>query len=226
MTVIAAFREYADTEKGLREPVEKKLGLASIVLLAQNHNPSILAPEFLESKKILEGKVSKFAHTPVVSVVEYTDKNLTLNVTPDLFSLNFGGQITDDSLKEMVRIVISYFSYLPETPITAVGINFHGELSFRSEEEVMGLQEKWFKPHLLAKYLGEHKVLWGTTARFKLPNTGAVVTLKVEPNPNPLSMSLFVNGHYDVKGTAAGIEVLQNGPIEVLDFTSRMMSAL
>ncbi len=226
MTLVADFLRSASAQKGLEVRVEKKLGLASIVLLAQNHNPSILSPEFLSAKKIVEGTPSNFAHTQVVSVVEYTDQQLSINVTPDRFTANFGGNINDKSVAEMVRIVSSYFTHLPETPITAVGINFHGELTFRSEEEMAGFQEAWFKPPRLSESLKGLKVNWGSTARFLLPESKALVTLKIEPGPNPLSTVFVVNGHYDVKGTTPSIGVLKQGSIDLLAFSSKMMSEL
>ena len=176
-------------------------------------------------KHILEVKFN-FAHTPVVSVVEYKDKHLSINVTPDVFSLNFDGEVSFENLKEMTRIVMSYFQCLPETPITAVGVNVHGELKFQSEKEMGEFQERWFKPSALSDYLKEFQVNWGSTAKFRLPKTGVTTTLKIEPGPLPLVMSFLTNGHFDVKGTAEGIGVLQGGPVEVLSFSTTMMSDL
>jgi hypothetical protein len=224
---VADLSSHTDARKGFVDRVEKKLGLASLVLLAQNHNPSILSPDFLGAKKIVEGPPSSFAHTPVVSVVEYAEKHLAINVTADRFTANFSGNITDESVAATANIVRSYFACLPETPINAVGINFHGELTFQSEEELAGFQARWFRPSGLSDYLkGIANINWGATAKFVLPETKALVTLKVEPSTNPLVMSLLVNGHYDVKGTAQSIDVLKQGPIDILAFSTRMMSEL
>lgn len=212
--------------KGLGYRVEKKLGLASIVLLAQNHNPSILSPEFLASKKIIAGAASNFAHTPVLSVVEYKDKQLALNVIPDRFGINFAGDITDASVSEMARIVIAYFSCLPETPITALGINFHGELTFQSMEELYEFQNRWLKPIGLSDHLHRLKINWGSTAKFVLPEVDSVVTLKIEPGPKRLLLTFLVNGHFDVKGTGASIELLKQRPVDLLKFSSTLMSEL
>ncbi len=206
--------------------MEKKLGLASIVVVAQNHNPSILSPDFLATKKILDSPVSNFAHTPVFSVVEYKDKGLTINVTPDRFGINLFGTITAPAVTEMAHIVISYFDALPETPITALGINFHGELNFKSSEEERDFQSGWLKPNHLSTCLEGLDVQWGSTARFQLPGVDSLVTLKIEPGTKTQAMGFLVNGNFDVKGTKAMNELLKQKPVDLLSFSSKIIGTL
>lgn len=94
---------------------------ASIVLLAKNHNPSIVSKDWLNQKGILTDNVTSFTHTPLYSVVE-TD-NYSFIVDPDRLQLTAKNP-SDDIISELPQKMLSYVQALPEIPYHAIGFNF------------------------------------------------------------------------------------------------------
>ena len=93
----------------------------NIVVLAKNHNPSIISKDWLSQKKIIKDNVISFTHTPAFSVVE--TENYSFYVDPDRLQLTLKNDIINrvDLLPEMI---LAYISALPEVPYLAVGFNF------------------------------------------------------------------------------------------------------
>ena len=94
---------------------------ANIVILAKNHNPSIVSKEWLSQKGIIEDEIVSFTHTPAFSVVETED--FSFFADPDRIQLNVKVDILGkvDLLPQMIS---SYVKALPETPYTNIGFNF------------------------------------------------------------------------------------------------------
>lgn len=94
---------------------------ANIVVIAKNHNPSIISKEWLSQNKIIEEKVINFVHTPVFSVIE-TD-NFNLIVDPDRLQVSVK-KINSENINKLLEIVEKYTNQLPETPYTTLGFNY------------------------------------------------------------------------------------------------------
>jgi len=58
---------------------------ASIVVLAKNHNPSIISKDWLIQNKIIEEEILNFTHLPIVSIIE--TNNINLFVDPNKLQL-------------------------------------------------------------------------------------------------------------------------------------------
>jgi len=97
----------------------------NIVVLAKNHNPSIISKDWLSQRGIIKENVVSFTHTPAFSMVE-TD-NFSFYVDLDRLQLTLKNDFVNrvDSLSEMV---LSYISALPEIPYTAIGFNYSYDL--------------------------------------------------------------------------------------------------
>jgi len=101
--------------------MEHTLTGANIVVLAKNHNPSIVSKEWLIQNRIIEEKIIDFAHFPVISVIE--SDNFKLLVDQDRLQLSIK-KISQENLKELAKIISKYINQLPETPYTAIGFNY------------------------------------------------------------------------------------------------------
>ena len=73
------------TFKIVGEIMEISLIGANIVVLAENHNPSIISKDWLSQKGIIKDNVISFTHTPAFSVVE--TENFSFFVDPDRLQL-------------------------------------------------------------------------------------------------------------------------------------------
>ncbi|MCK4475777.1 MAG: hypothetical protein KAU16_03540 [Methanophagales archaeon] len=124
---------------GEREKREIKMGNfslieASIVVLAKNHNPSIVSKDWLTQNKIIEEEILNFTHLPVVSIIE--TNNFNLFVDPNKLQLTIK-KISSENLKALPQIISEYLGKLPETPYTAIGFNY----SYRLETEARKIKE-------------------------------------------------------------------------------------
>ena len=93
---------------------------ASIVLLANSHNPTIVTNEWLTRKKILTESAVDFTHTPMFSTVE--TPTFLLYVDPQRLRLDVK-TFNHDSLYKLPNIIEKYVEALPEVPYSAVGFN-------------------------------------------------------------------------------------------------------
>lgn len=101
--------------------MEISLTGVNIVVLAKNHNPSIISKDWLSQKGIIKDNIVSFTYTPAFSVVE--TENLSFYVDPIRLQLALKSDFENkvNSLQEMVS---SYISALPEIPYDAIGFNF------------------------------------------------------------------------------------------------------
>ena len=101
--------------------MEISLTGVNIVILAKNHNPSIISKDWLSQKGIIKDNIVSFTYTPAFSVVE--TENLSFYVDPIRLQLTLKSDFENkvNSLQEMVS---SYISALPEIPYDAIGFNF------------------------------------------------------------------------------------------------------
>ncbi len=94
---------------------------ANVVLLAKNHNPSIISKDWLKRKGIVVNNVMNFTHTPSFSFIE-TD-NFTIIADPERLQLSLKKSF-EDLLSDLKDKTLSYTKALPEIPYKAIGFNF------------------------------------------------------------------------------------------------------
>lgn len=93
----------------------------NIIVLAKNHNPSIVSKEWLKDNKIIENNIINFAHTPAFSVVE--TETFSFVEDPDRLQVSIKKDVPEN-IERLQKIVSKYVEHLPETPYTAAGINY------------------------------------------------------------------------------------------------------
>jgi len=114
---------------------------ANLVVLAKNHNPSIVSKEWLTRNKIIEEGITSFTHLPVVSVIDTNSFNLV--VDPERLVLSVK-EISSDNLTMLPKIISKYITQLPETTYTAMGFNYHYrvEIGQKKLKDVLLINDK------------------------------------------------------------------------------------
>jgi len=122
------------------------LRTTNIVILAQNHNPSIATKDWLINNEIIDKNenIRHFVHTPAFSVIETDIFSLTID--PDRFQISLK-RLDNESIKYLLKIVKGYISNLPETPYKALGINYLYNVSMDKKKlkELFVGQDKLYK---------------------------------------------------------------------------------
>lgn len=165
------------TFKIVGEIMEISLIGANIVVLAENHNPSIISKDWLSQKGIIKDNVISFTHTPAFSVVE--TENFSFFVDPDRLQLTLKNDFINkvDFLPEMI---LSYTSALPETPYIAVGFNF----SYNLNKEDNTLQEIYCYDNKKFKSLFTEDYQLGSIIKYKFSNFAVSFTIQPDSDNN------------------------------------------
>jgi hypothetical protein len=131
------------------EPLLKELKDCSIVILAQNFNPSIFNQYWLIHKDILkeEEVLPNSIFTP--AGVQVFSKDFNLLIMPDQLNLVFNNE------NSPLDILIKIIKKLPEIPYKALGINFNYKV-YQAEDEVTKLSQEIFFNKSSALYKSFH----------------------------------------------------------------------
>lgn len=112
----------------------------SVVIIAKNHNPTILNPDFLKYNDIVP-KEWDLAKKPICAdmVAQVTYKN-SVNITAQLDRVIFSENIKINDLNNIdtpgiAGIACRYANTLPHVDYKAVGINPKGHVSFGEDRE-------------------------------------------------------------------------------------------
>lgn len=146
---------------------------ANIVILAKNHNPSIISKEWLSQKKIIGDDFVNFTHTPAFSIVE--TEFFSLVVDPDRLQLAIKSDI-QNKVDTLEQSILTYVQALPEVPYSAIGFNFIYNLVARKDviKEIFHPSDEKFK-----ELFSENYQLGGI---IKFNSDGFLVTISLQPN--------------------------------------------
>ncbi len=190
-----------------------KLVQFSIVVVANEHNPSLINPDFLEREGIIDNRwglerVGDAITTPPFATVSYKG-GITVTVEANKF------QVVDQECDEPTQsylpdIVARYIEVLPHVPYVAVGINFNGIMSIPDP----------------ASYLENHFLKnggWDSTEhplesvglRFVYSRDGGRVVLTVDPahkanNRSDEAILVKANFHRDCDDETPAAEQVNN----------------
>ncbi len=148
---------------------------ANIVILAKNHNPSIISKEWLSQKNIFVDNFINFTLTPAFSIVE--TESFSLVVDPDRLQLAVKVDI-QNNIDALEQSILTYVQALPEVPYTAIGFNFLYNIEARKDiiKEILHPPDEIFK-----KLFSENYQLGGI---IKFNSDGFLVTINLQPNIN------------------------------------------
>ena len=107
--------------------MNKKLLQFSIVVLATDHNPTILNPDFLRLQKIVPADwewelASPPITTPPFATVQY-ESGVSISVESNKLQVA-DNKVTEPTASKIVAMVKRYVEVMPHVRYTAVGINF------------------------------------------------------------------------------------------------------
>lgn len=172
------------------------------MILAKNHNPSIISKEWLSQKKIIGDDFVNFTHTPAFSIVE--TELLSLVVDPDRLQLAIKSDI-ENKVDTLEQSILSYVQALPEVPYSAIGFNFLYMLVARKDiiKKIFHPSDEKFK-----ELFSENYQLGGI---IKFNSDGFLVTISLQPNitnnvNNEIKADL--NFHYILKDLSEVSDVI------------------
>lgn len=137
-----------------------------VVILARNHNPSLLNPDFLKINKIVESDwevTSPSFTTDTLSQVIYKN-GVRIIVQPDQIAFD---QLIKDGYSEdkvlLQNVILKYLDVLPHVNYQSIGINPMGHIIFEAQEDL----DDYFCNYLLRpgdwkNFSGEQPSLSGT----------------------------------------------------------------
>jgi hypothetical protein len=108
----------------------------SIVVVARNHNPTILNPDFLKDNEIVPGDW-ELAQKPIcIDPMARVEFNSGVSITAQFDRVVFGGGVRSDMVRasRVPEITSKYVKTLPHVDYRAVGINFQGHVSYKGDE--------------------------------------------------------------------------------------------
>jgi hypothetical protein len=184
----------------------------NIVILAKNHNPSIVTKEWLAQKEIIEEEVVNFTHTPLFSLVETANFNLI--VDPNRLQISVKETIPEN-IENLPKIIKTYITKLPETPYTAMGVNYSYRITMggRSLRDIFSFDDK-----ILRKTFSNDYRL-GITVHFTFSDF--VVSVNLQPSNEELTADL--NFHFisknpeEIKRRVEVYSELKNKAEEILE---------
>lgn len=171
----------------------------NIVLLAENHNPSIISKEWIIQNKLLEGEIINFAHLPVASIVEDIDYNLFIDENSLRLDVK---NVNETTLINSPEILKKYIEKLPEIPYTAIGFNF----IFNLKEDQTKLENIFISDVSKLKEIFSEHYTFGTIVKFSFEDF--IATVKITPDDDETIKADF-NFHYPSNNTAKIIKALE-----------------
>ena len=202
----------------------------SVVVTAEFHNPSILSPDFLESKEIVpsDWTVTEAITTPQVSSVRYENEIQWVveqaKLTVAESTKEYESPFRDDYL--VYELVKAYLAILPHVPYKSLGLNC--VVSIKQDDPGQWLTQRFLKPGPWLE--GDSKIL-GMAPKFTLDADNAECNLSFSEGQTSLPQgesetAVIINsnvhhaGPFDADGLCTAIDhwsEKQNFVISALD---------
>ena len=185
----------------------------SVVIIAQNHNPTLLNPDFLRTNNIVTGerKVVEALTTPPVSIVRYDDG---LSITLELQKLQILQPASSAFADhwETPKVAASFVKTLPHVSYMSAGLNWIGVLP-RSNPS------SWLKDNFINPGLRDNK-------KFPLQSAGISLTYPFDSETN-CNLRLEAGEMRDFSGRVeSGITVNANYHHDVKDGADAICKAI
>jgi len=119
--------------------MELELLNTSVVVIAQDHNPTILHPAFLTSQGIVPDDwqlADAPLSTPVFSLAKYKN-GITFNVESNRFVVTEEKPAGNPEDSKIAELAISYAKKLPHVRYKATGVNFNGFCLYENPERFL-----------------------------------------------------------------------------------------
>lgn len=198
---------------------------ASVVLLSQSHNPSILAPAWLQEHQVIDETPENFVHTPVFSLFQSHTFQLVIEQQRFQFSLRV---LSEANIQRLQVSTTKYVQLLPHVPYTAVGLNFAWQALAEHVGEGFELAERLFlseagrgwRDRLNGGGVRTGTILYQVSEGFRL-------RLLIEPLlTSDGHLSLDFNYHFDVRSSqevSVAVNRLQDFFKEAQEIANRLI---
>lgn len=154
---------------------------ANIVILALNHNPSIITKDWLFRNNIIKEPPDDFSHTPFRSFVTTPTYHFSIEQRRLFLELN---DVNDDSLPKLPGVAIRYIETLPQIPYNAMGFNFRYKVNTTPKEDMLrsifvkdeklmetAFEDKYKVGGILQSYYKDFEVTLTATPEVEVENT-------------------------------------------------------
>jgi hypothetical protein len=180
---------------------------ANIVLLAENHNPSIATKDWLQYKGIIREKPVDFANLPVLS--RYESESFSLFVDPNRLILEAKNQ-RPETIEALPQIVRAYAEALPETGYSAIGLNFRWRIDGTEALNVAAETRRIFlNPESKVVELTE-KPDFGLGVTLRFTEEGMNFQITIQPDPKQDNrLVLDFNCHQSLNMSIARLDFLK-----------------
>ena len=192
-----------------------KLVKASIVIVANVHNPSIVSPEWLKKFDFIKEEPLQFIHTPDFSAIETEIFNLIADRQRLQITLK---RINKKNLLFMMKLVQKYVEILPHIPFRSLGLNFDWLIEKFDENKLPHIQLNVGNIKNFKEVFPGHNVNFGLRI-FAIKKPYAL-KLTVDPTSKNTLICMF-NYHHEVVELSADIIVEYLNQIEELYTNSK-----
>ncbi|RMH45329.1 MAG: hypothetical protein D6694_04880 [Gammaproteobacteria bacterium] len=196
------------TEDAQNSEMAYRLLEFSIVIVANDHNPSIINPDFLMINEIVDKewrRIGDAISTPAFSKVAY-DNNLSITVDPNRLNIVDGSGDLNIPNSPALKVARKYVEVLPHIRYSAVGINFR--VFYEIEDPDQAIKSQYLKPGI---WLESSDDLHGIGFKFahpmengkKLITVESAVVNTMDPSDGSVTQKtgimVFGNYHRDCK---------------------------
>jgi hypothetical protein len=158
-----------------------KLRKASIVILAQAHNPSIISTDWVKKVLLIKEPPSNFVHTPPFSLFESNSFLLTV----DTNRLELVTKVLDDEhILACGQVGSAYFRALQHIPYRSIGQNFIWEYSSDVSKKPLPDVKLSINNLDLSQVFNRQDIKYGGTAQIELKPFVLTVKIDYEGNQN------------------------------------------
>lgn len=176
----------------------KDLKEASIVLLAQNFNPSIFNPHWLITKGVIKEENIKFEQSSFTpKEVRILTDTFEMIVLQDRLLINY---LPNEEVMEAViqNLMHHIFNLLPEVPYMAMGINFKWEININNQYFSTLNKRLLNEENPFLKYFPSENSLYGINLNNQFLDSLQNFTLQPFINETQSGVVGIFNYHFDV----------------------------
>lgn len=142
-----------------------KLRKASIVILAQAHNPSIISPDWVRKVLLIKESPSNFVHTPPFSLFD----SASFLVSVDTNRLELVTKVLDDEhISTCGQAASAYLRTLPHIPYRSLGLNYIWEYSSDPSGKPLPQVKLLIDDFDLSQVFNRRSIKYGGTVRVEL----------------------------------------------------------
>jgi len=168
---------------------------ADIVVLASAHNPSIMSPEWLRKKALLDERPSNFIHTPDFSLFESESYTITLDRQRLQIVAHYLTGQDQNTVRAIAGIAGGYISLLPEITYTAMGLNLTWSMISDDEIKAPGIDLGFIPDRDWRESLEGHDLSYGGIIYARKDPYRLTITVTPEREGN---LIYKFNYHHDV----------------------------